>query len=303
MLRYKFYLIVLITLTNITLFAQLQYNDEVHLKDGSFVRGLIIEQKPEKFVKIMTIDKNILVYSVHEIQSIGKSVNDIYKNQNNLVNRSEKSSKISEMEEDQIAKNINTENAKRVKRDKEYSTYDETKPVSNDYSFNNRSDFQSYKTTGHMKNIKFGTLSAPEETMFSLYYESSIQSSENFAWGVGVGYENYPNGTMVPVYVNLKASTSTAPVIPYTYADFGYSFGNIDGVEGFDAGGLMYGGGVGLKIHVGYSAAILLDIGYRIQHAKALYTVQTWNSHSFSSWSTTIDQEFGLLKLNVGFCF
>ena len=300
MLRYTIYIIVLLTLTNTTSYSQLQYNDEVYLKDGSFVRGLIIEQKPNQFIKIMTFDKNIQVYSVLEIQSISKSVNDNYKYQKESVNRPEELSQNSKIAEDPNTKDINIEN---VKSDKIYSSYGKVKSEPSEYPSNNDSDFQSYKTTGHMKNIKFGILSLPDETIFSLYYESSIQSGENFAWGAGVGYENYPNGTMIPIYFNFKANTSTAPLIPYTYADFGYSFGSIDGVDGFDAGGLMYGGGVGLKIHVGYSSAILLDIGYRIQHAKALYTEHVWNAYYSSSWSTTIDQEYGMLKFNVGFCF
>ena len=40
-----------------------QYVETVHLKNGSMIRGVIIEQIPEKTLKIQTADGSVFVYS------------------------------------------------------------------------------------------------------------------------------------------------------------------------------------------------------------------------------------------------
>lgn len=48
-------------------FAQQNYQDVVYLKNGGITRGIIIEQIPEKQIKIETIGHNVVVYQVNEI--------------------------------------------------------------------------------------------------------------------------------------------------------------------------------------------------------------------------------------------
>ncbi|WP_443938245.1 hypothetical protein [Pedobacter sp. MW01-1-1] len=69
----KKYLIVLLfsLITSLT-FGQSQYQDVVYLKNGSILRGIIIEQIPNKSLKIETADKNVFVYQFDEIDKITK---------------------------------------------------------------------------------------------------------------------------------------------------------------------------------------------------------------------------------------
>lgn len=48
------------------------YQDVVYLKNGSIIRGIIIEQVPNKQYKIQTIDKSIFVYSMEEVEKIAR---------------------------------------------------------------------------------------------------------------------------------------------------------------------------------------------------------------------------------------
>lgn len=48
------------------------YQDVIYLKNGSVIRGIIIEQVPNKQYKIQTIDRSIFVYSMEEIEKITK---------------------------------------------------------------------------------------------------------------------------------------------------------------------------------------------------------------------------------------
>lgn len=54
--------------------AMAQYVETVHLKNGSMIRGVIIEQIPEKTLKIQTADGSVFVYSYSEIEKITKEI-------------------------------------------------------------------------------------------------------------------------------------------------------------------------------------------------------------------------------------
>ena len=50
--------------------AQKNYEDAVYLKNGSIIRGIIIEQIPNQSLKIKTKDGNIFVYKIEEVEKI-----------------------------------------------------------------------------------------------------------------------------------------------------------------------------------------------------------------------------------------
>jgi hypothetical protein len=52
--------------------GQSNFEDVTYLKNGSIVRGLIIEQIPNKSIKIQTRDGNVFVFSLDEIEKITK---------------------------------------------------------------------------------------------------------------------------------------------------------------------------------------------------------------------------------------
>lgn len=55
--------------------AQDSYQDVVYLKNGGIMRGLIIEQIPNKSIKLQTADKNVFVYQIDEIEKMTKELN------------------------------------------------------------------------------------------------------------------------------------------------------------------------------------------------------------------------------------
>lgn len=59
----------------IVTFASAQLNsmiDVVYLKNGSILRGVIIEQVPNELIKLQTADGNVFVYQTNEIEKITK---------------------------------------------------------------------------------------------------------------------------------------------------------------------------------------------------------------------------------------
>jgi len=64
-------LIFCILFTSIA-FSQQEYKEVVYLKNGSVIKGIIIEQIPDVSIKIQTKDGNIFVYKMEEIDRITK---------------------------------------------------------------------------------------------------------------------------------------------------------------------------------------------------------------------------------------
>ena len=55
----------------LSILFSVEYQDVIYLKDGSIVKGTIIETKPNKYIKIKS-DDNIFVYSMEEVDIIKK---------------------------------------------------------------------------------------------------------------------------------------------------------------------------------------------------------------------------------------
>ncbi len=53
-------------------YAQGDLQEVVYLKNGSIIRGIIIEQQPNKLIKIQTNDGNVFVYNIDEVDKITK---------------------------------------------------------------------------------------------------------------------------------------------------------------------------------------------------------------------------------------
>ena len=68
----KYLLLFVLGLITTFSFGQNNYQDVVHLKNGRTVRGIIIEQVPNKSIKIETADKKVLAFQLDEIEKFTK---------------------------------------------------------------------------------------------------------------------------------------------------------------------------------------------------------------------------------------
>jgi hypothetical protein len=68
----KLFLIILMIAFAINGFSQGNYRDVVHLKNGSIIKGVIIEQVPNKQIKVETSDGSVFVYEMDDIQKMTK---------------------------------------------------------------------------------------------------------------------------------------------------------------------------------------------------------------------------------------
>ncbi|MDA3866986.1 MAG: hypothetical protein PF489_09615, partial [Salinivirgaceae bacterium] len=70
----KYLVLLLFALVTTVTFGQSNYQDVVYLKNGSIIRGVIIEQVPNKSIKIETADRNVFVYQMDEIEKLTKEL-------------------------------------------------------------------------------------------------------------------------------------------------------------------------------------------------------------------------------------
>ena len=77
MLRQLFAVAALLIVFAQVLNAQTTITDILYLKNGSVIRGTIIELVPESTVKIRTIDGSIFVYEMEDVERIEKSENAV----------------------------------------------------------------------------------------------------------------------------------------------------------------------------------------------------------------------------------
>lgn len=68
----KYLALLLFALITTVSFGQSNYQDVVYLKNGSIIRGTIIEQVPNKSIKIETADRSVFVYQIDEIEKLTK---------------------------------------------------------------------------------------------------------------------------------------------------------------------------------------------------------------------------------------
>lgn len=73
----KYLASLVFALITIATFGQSNYQDVLYLKNGSIIRGVIIEKIPTKSIKIETADGNVFVYQMDEIEGFTK---ERYKN-------------------------------------------------------------------------------------------------------------------------------------------------------------------------------------------------------------------------------
>jgi hypothetical protein len=75
-MKLKYTFVVLSLFLFLQSYGQFNYTDVVYLKNGSIIRGVIIEQIPNQSLKIKTFDKSIFVFKYDEVDKITKEENE-----------------------------------------------------------------------------------------------------------------------------------------------------------------------------------------------------------------------------------
>ena len=126
------------------------------------------------------------------------------------------------------------------------------------------------KTTMTWQNVTMiGLLQGEDNTIFQVSVTNGVLFGERTFLGLGIGYDNYPSGTVVPIVVSGKYALDWGSVYPFAFLDAGYGIGWLKGILGADYGGLTFSAGIGVRLAVGPGAMPLMQLGYRRQELKS----------------------------------
>jgi hypothetical protein len=98
--------------------------------------------------------------------------------------------------------------------------------------------------------FKAGTMTAQGFTSVGGWFTLGSRVSDEVFLGGGFGYQDYPNGTSVPLFLAGRAYMSSGHFVPLIYGDVGYNIANLkqSWSGAHDVSGFMVDCGLGLDV-------------------------------------------------------
>ncbi|MCS6822101.1 MAG: hypothetical protein NZ551_09540 [Microscillaceae bacterium] len=174
-------------------FSQTNIEEVVYLKNGSIIRGIIIEQVPNQSIKIQTKDRNVFVFKYEEIEKITKKF---------------------------LSNNSSNDNptSKEKKYAEEYKRKGFTSVIEVGYCL-------------PMGNIKVGNYTAKnEDHTYTFRWVNGYQFNPHFSFGLGVGFDIYKKVNLVPILLDARLNLFKGEVTPSIILNGGHAFG-LNGAE------------------------------------------------------------------------
>lgn len=185
-------------LISIMIFGQNNIEEVVYLKNGSIIRGTIIEQVPNQTLKIQTKDGSVFVFNLNEVQKITKEVP-----YSNPVNTNT-----------QVTNQSNNENI--------VNNTDE-----NTYSATDSKEKKEYLKKGFLGITELGAIGRKHynsKSAFTFHQLIAKRTSQNFSIGMGFGVETNTETLVVPVMLDTRIYFMKNRISPFMNLAPGYAF-------------------------------------------------------------------------------
>jgi hypothetical protein len=218
-------LLLFVLICNLS-FGQNNMEDVVYLKNGSVIRGIIIEQIPNQSIKIQTKDRNVFVFKYDDIEKITKENPPLdYSNNNSKVTDFKKSGFINQTE-------INYSPGIGLI---EYGN----NSIRNSINFIGFRTVNGYQLNQHFSfGIGIGIDNYKDETFLPVTADIRMtllkgKASPVFTWNVGyaVGLNNIQGGVIFNPQIGIKTfiSKNVAYLFNLGYKSLGQEITYIDG--------------------------------------------------------------------------
>ncbi len=272
--------------------AQNTVEDVLYLKNGSILRGRIIEFIPEQHVKIQILGGSIFNYPSTEVLKITKE--SVFR---------DPSAPINEITE----------------QNKYYSNEHYDRYHSSNYSTVKKKSEIVYKDSGSIYSVDFGFLPGTHPQWGGVSVGATLQFNYGYylnkknILGAGISIDGYPYASVVGLYTDykhmLKERSKTQKFL-YTNLGYGSTHLNVDdevntwGEGSYNyKGGLLAGAGFGLKLNTTSSTSLWLTVGVRSQSISFDRFSTSWSNPN----SGLIIEHFNLnylrTQFRIGFVF
>lgn len=236
-----------------TTYAQ-EYRDCVHLKNGSIIKGVIVEQVLGKTLTVETADGSQFVYDFCDIVKITKE--KIEPSEQNRHRRAD-----SPRQEPPQRRDCRERYGVADDKDAEVTYAEPMEPL--------KKKRQSNLTAGYHGFFELnGGYDFVEEAnlVTGVMTSHGYQFSPNLYLGVGAGLDLYDFSCVnIPVFAHLRTTFINSRVTPYIDLRGGYSFGYFNGLYVDPSVGLRFGFGkhrAGFNIGIGYTIQKTYIEGY-----------------------------------------
>lgn len=248
--------------------AQTKYEDVLYLKNGSILRGLIIEQVPNESLKIQTKDRNVFVFRMDEVLKIAKEeVVSAHRKREPLTKDNIKVRGFTNITELSLGRDVLDNGADAA--------------------------VAGYSTTEVMPSLGIQTVNG---YMFNHYIIA----------GIGIAFNTNSELAFVPLFAELRINLSDAPVAGFVFIDGGYSFTAKEiyalGNDRKYFGGTYFSPGLGIKLNVAKTKALSFSIGYRNQQAR-IYVTDYGTYPDYITTGKWNNYDIGYINTKVGFIF
>ena len=210
-------------------FSQSEVKEVVYLKNGSIIKGMIIEEIPNKSLKIETSDGSIFVCDIKDVEKITKE----------------------RVSSSSTSRNTN----RRVTSVSTSTSWSST-------DLGDKLDIKGYKgfvDLGYTAGVgDYGTGRVELTTSHGYQFNSYL-----FVGG-GTGFQYYHEAETftMPIFADIRANFMKGPIVPFVGFKAGYTFDLSE-----DAGGLgcYLSPSAGVKLAVSSGVALNLSVGYTAQ--------------------------------------
>jgi hypothetical protein len=257
------------------------YREVVYLKDGSIMKGFIIEQVPNDYLKIETANGRVYTIEMYEVESITKerrtgTQNDRrqnverYRNDNRYQNSRRLTGSRSDYYND----------------DDDYGYYDRYK------------DYSSFPNGGYKGFIDLGFSLGTRSIVGSKSYDGEdrleFSTSHGFLFnpyifvGLGLGFHYYTGHhdndynyyayddvvMEIPIFAHIRSHFLDKRISPFADVKLGYSV--------YDVTGLYFSPSAGCRFAKGSRSAFWVSLGYSIQYIDRSYYDTSASSNAVS---------------------
>lgn len=237
----------IILILPILLLAQSNNLEEVvYLKNGSIIRGIIIEQVPNQNIKIKTKDGNIYTYNYSEVTKITKE--PIYA----------------------PTPSSNTINQIQQKSIQQSTINDSSRSATNTYTYKEKKEKKEYLKKGFMGATEIGSLFryGSNKSLFSLNQLIGKRTSQHYSFAMGFGV-NVANSILdVPVTLDNRIYFINKQITPFLNIAPGYSFTRFSFNDFYDINFISHSFitniGAGAEFKLNKNIGFLLNIGARL---------------------------------------
>lgn len=283
---------IVLLLVSIKTFSQDNLEDVVYLKNGSVIRGVIIEQIPGAPLKIQTKDRNVFSFQMSEVEKI---TNELFPSEQS----------INKVKPKFLMDSV---------RAKGYCGIYEFGGLFG-FAGNNVSKYVVFKNGSYFK------FSQP---YFTLKAVQGYHLNRKLFLGAGTGLDVTGGGRweslILPVFMEVRGFFIKNRVAPFVSQQTGYAmeFTRSSITNGWDktfAGGFQSESKVGFRVMIDKRASFNFSVGYRMQHLAKRFSVvdysfspqYVWGAPNTSNQSTLtpywVHTFLHFVSIKTGFSF